>query len=70
MPRIGLNMIRFIAVFSQQNLKKNTTSVLFRVLSVADTFTLILGPGQDIINNAATTNGLENTSNIVCKVNA
>ena len=49
-------------------MKKSTTSILFRVLSVADTFTLILGPGQDSINQLAGTEGIENLHNIICKV--
>ena len=58
----------YISVFSQRTIKKSTASILFRVLSVADTFTLILGPGQDSINHLAGTYGLENIHNVVCKV--
>ena len=42
--------------------------MLFRVLSVADTITLILGPGQDIINQLAWTRGIENINTYTCKV--
>ena len=35
---------------------------------MADTFTLILGPGQDMINQLAGTTGIQNLHNIFCKV--
>ena len=39
------------------------------VLAFADMFALFLGPFQDFVNRLADTDGIENTHNIVCKVN-
>lgn len=55
-------------MFWQDSLSEKTTSVIFRVLALVDTFALFLGPFQDFVNRLANTKGIENTHNVMCKV--
>ena len=66
---VGLTLNIFsYNVFRQAGLAHSTTSLLFRVLAIADSFTLVLGVGQDFINVLLNTNGVQNINYIFCKL--
>ena len=64
---IPLNIFSFI-VFHQNCLRDSTTSYLFRVLALFDSFALIMGPGVDFFTKISGLEPIENIHNIVCKM--
>lgn len=64
---IALNVFS-INVFSQDSLAGKTTSTLFKILAIADSFALVLGPGQNFIDRISNLKGVENSNNIACKM--
>ena len=71
-PLIGFTGILLnifsINVFGQESLKHCTTSLMFRVLAIIDTVSLILGPCQDFFVTISGYSGIENIHDIVCKL--